>query len=417
MDKMSQSSTSEKKEGLFEKKIRQRKSPFVSLGCRLLTNVDALNMVESAGAMTRHRTVPIVIVESESSYRLKWVPALSGETLAHAFQVHLANLSKSVCYFCKRNEFLKHAAMDFYERLLEKNEAQFDQWEKDLIKNFRGLNEEEIEKIIIQNCVVEDIGGFLLTTAAGSKTNKKGGKMVRRTSVIQFSYCIPSLDALETGASTTDVQMQVRMASEAQTLASRLNYKDTPIQAPYNREIASTTYSFIVNIDFDAIGYSSYTNEDVLNNDNERKNRYENTLRSLKLLLDGNFGAGMSRYRPFVENEVILLAISKGPVHFTVSPPSLRLRDFITETIERAKDYLTEFDQLELTLYLWVNEGKKENFKVEKILKSSNLTEGIPSSEYKYVVKENKQLKVYLIYSRTVGSLIDKVKEELGLIS
>ncbi|MGB9830593.1 MAG: DevR family CRISPR-associated autoregulator [Fervidicoccus fontis] len=397
---------------IFTKELRRRTYPFVSFGVRFLSNIEAMNMVESAGNLNRHRTVPIIITEN-GKYILKWFPALSGEAIAHAFQSHLADLSDKVCYFCKRHEFIKHAAMDFYEKLDNEQNGgiTFDKWESDLIKNYKTMNEEEIEEEIVKNCVVEDICGFLLATAAQQSNEKAQGKMVRRTSAIQFSYVIPTLDCIETGASTTDVQMQVRMASDTQSFAERVEY-NKPIQAPFNKEIASTPYSFIVNIDFDSIGYSSYTNKDLikdLSNGKERRNRFRSVVQSLKLLLDGNFGAGKSRYHPFLEKEIVLVAVTRGSVLFTVSPPSMKFENFIEETIERAKYYVNEFADVSIKLFLWVNESKREQYesKINGILSKLGL------QEKNVRIKENKEVPLKLIYSRVVGDIIKEIEAEL----
>lgn len=392
---------------------RPRQYKFLSMGVRLLANVEALNMVETAGNLSRHRTVPYVVIEN-GNYQLKWLPALSGETLAHAFQSHLADNSSNVCYFCKMHEFLKHTAMDFYCKLLNSTQSPpFDQWEINLINNYNNMTDEDLEKTIVENCVVEDVGGFLLATAAGGGEGQ--GKMVRRTSAIQFSYAIPTLDAVLVGASTTDIQMQVRMAVNAQSYANRIGY-NYPIQIPYNKEMSSTTYSYVVNVDFDMVGYSSYTNEDLLSNiQGERTNRFNAILSSLKLVVDGNFGAGMSRYRPFLANEVILTAVTEGAPTFVVSPPSLRLEAFLKETIERAKDYMKEFSNVNITLYLWVRRDYWDsNPKIKDIVKSYGYYE--KNNTISISVEGGRNLTLKVIIADSVGPLFDELRRELGLL-
>lgn len=363
-----------------------RRYPFISFGVRILVNIEALNMVETAGNLSRHRTIPIAILE-KGKYSLRWFPAISGETLAHALQSHIADLyAEKTCYLCRIHEFVKHSALDYYEKLINENKEYiiFPKWELELVKTFRNKHPWDIEKEIIKNCVVEDVGGFLIATAGREVTKGKSktkmeeteqeeivGTAARRTSAIQFSYVVPTLDAIKSGASTTDIQMQVRSAPYSQEIATKINYKRTPLQAPFNKEIASSPYSFIVNLDTDKIGVSSYTNEEVID-ENEKIRRIKVTLDAIKLLIDGNFGASKSRFYPFIDRELIFVALTDGPITFTVSSPSLEVKNFVSETIERAISYMNEFKDVSISLYLWVNPAKSKDL----------LIDGLPITEF-----------------------------------
>jgi CRISPR-associated protein Csa2 len=406
---------------------RTRTYPFLSFGVRFVANVEALNMVESAGNLVRHRTVPLIVFLEEGKYSIRWYPALSGETLAHAFQYNLSTLERmansnnpKLCYFCSIGEFIKHSALDFYSQLRNSQQISFPQWESDFIDGYSNISAEwEIERRIVENCIVEDIGGFVIATAAPpaqspAKREKEGeasqrqerGLAVRRTSVFQFSYAVPTLDAILEGASTTDVQMQVRMASVGQSLANKVNYEN-PIQAPYNKEIASAVYSFIFNFDADKVGVNSYTNAEMYDI-NEKKRRINLALDSLKLVIDGQFGASKSRYNPFMERELIIASLTKGNILFTVSSPSLRLEDFVKETMERAKSYVTEFSNLEITLYVWANKTRSNRIKVDE----KPLVNYI--EEFKKNLS-NKRLSIEYIESYTHSDLIEAIKGKMNL--
>jgi len=410
---------------------RKRDYPFISFGIRFVANVEALNMVESAGNLVRHRTVPLIVFLEEGKYSIRWYPALSGETLAHAFQYNLSILERMnnanntrLCYFCSIGEFIKHSALDFYERLRQVQQINFPQWEDELIQNYTNINEEwELENKIVKNCLVEDLGGFIVATAA--RRSQEAGISVRRTSTFQFSYAVPTIDAILEGASTTDVQMQVRMASVGQSLANKVNYEN-PIQAPYNKEISSTVYSFIFNFDPDKVGVNSYTNE-VIYDDNERKRRIGLALDSLKLVIDGNFGASKSRYNPFMERELIIGALTEGDVLFTVSSPSLRLEDFVKETLERAKSYVTEFPNIKITLYVWVNKTRSNRIKVDDKSLTDYINEYKNSLQSSQKSNENKnslqssqkslseRLSIENIESYTHSDLIEAIKTKMEL--
>ena len=64
----------------------------ISLGARLKLNAEALNMVESVGNYVRHRRVPIAFKKGDE-FVLRYVPAISGESIAHGYQVILASLA------------------------------------------------------------------------------------------------------------------------------------------------------------------------------------------------------------------------------------------------------------------------------------------------------------------------------------
>jgi|ECHhosMinimDraft_1075155.scaffolds.fasta_scaffold00732_3 CRISPR-associated autoregulator DevR family len=394
---------------------RTRAYPFLSFGVRFVANVEALNMVESAGNLVRHRTVPLIVFLEEGKYSIRWYPALSGETLAHAFQYNLSTLERMInsnnprlCYFCSIGEFIKHSALDFYSRLRNSQQASqqinFPQWESDFIEEYSKIDKEwEIEQRIVENCVIEDLGGFVVATAAQQRQAQ--GISVRRTSTFQFSYAVPTVDAILEGASTTDVQMQVRMASVGQSLANKVNYAN-PIQAPYNKEIASAVYSFIFNFDADKVGVNSYTNAEMYDI-NEKKRRINLALDSLKLVIDGQFGASKSRYNPFIERELIIASLTKGNVLFTVSSPSLRLEDFVKETVERAKSYVTEFSNLEITLYVWANKTRSNRIKVDEKPLINYL------EEFKKTLSD-KRLNIEYIESYTHTDLIEAIKRKIN---
>jgi CRISPR-associated protein Csa2 len=389
---------------------RNRAYPFLSFGIRFIANVEALNMVESAGNLVRHRTVPLIVFLEEGKYSIRWYPALSGETLAHAFQYNLSTLERmtnvndpKLCYFCGIGEFIKHSALDFYKQLINLQQINLPEWEGKFISDYSNITEEwEIEKRIVENCMVEDLGGFVVATAAQQRQAQ--GISVRRTSTFQFSYAVPTVDAILEGVSTTDVQMQVRMASVGQSLANKVNYEN-PIQAPYNKEISSAVYSFIFNFDADKAGISSYTNEEIYD-DNEKKRRISLALDSLKLVMDGNFGASKSRYNPFIERELIIASLTKGDVLFTVSSPSLRLEDFVKETIERAKSYVTEFPNIGITLYIWINKTRSNKLKVDNKFIKDYVEEYVKALP-------NRRLDIKYIESYTHSDLVEEIKNEI----
>lgn len=206
---------------------------YVSLSFRVLVNIEALNAVESLGNIIRHRKATIV-VPREGGFQLLTVPVVSGEALRHGYQLKLAELAAAkgvrVCNYCRVGEFIKHGVTALIEQpLLSK-----------LKSNQLSLAEKELA--VIEECVVEDVGGFLIPIDPIP---------VRRTSCLQISYLMPAIDDLKFGV---DVQFHVRNAPGAQ---AQLTEEREVAQAPYYVESASAVYTFSANLDLSGIGVTS----------------------------------------------------------------------------------------------------------------------------------------------------------------
>jgi CRISPR-associated protein Csa2 len=60
----------------------------LSMSLRIEVNAEAFNAVETVGNLTKHRRAPMII-PTESGYRLIYVPAVSGESIANAYHRNL----------------------------------------------------------------------------------------------------------------------------------------------------------------------------------------------------------------------------------------------------------------------------------------------------------------------------------------
>jgi len=193
----------------------------VSISFRLLMNLESLNSVESIGNLVRHRTAPIVI-STNNGYVIRFVPAVSGESLAHAYQMCLVDEAKRLNLPLteegKRGEFLKFAD----NNLLTKYGIQIPESENKIRRT---------EVQVLLKDVVCDIGGFLYA----------GDFPVKRTSLFQVGYMIPALK--DVGATALETQFHVRHAP-----SSMKQY-----QAPYNVEVGSAVYTFTFAMSFDYV--------------------------------------------------------------------------------------------------------------------------------------------------------------------
>jgi len=313
----------------------------------MLVNVETLNMVESVGNVVRHRIVPMILRKEGGEYIIRWTPAISGECLAHAYQSLLADLAQkrglNVCYWCARNEFIKHFDLNFYK--LTSSQISYSHEENQLIKYLEKenltLNDvKDIEGNIIRCCVIEDIGGFMVTQGP-----------TKRTSRFHVSYAIPTYDTVEKGIVALDHQFMVRHAPEAELRRQGLK-EIPPAQSPYYPQVGSALYAWIFNLDVSGIGISSVSGESVLDA-NQIKQRKEVALDALAEMLDCKlFGAKLTRFTPFIDFEVAVAVIS-DKVRFTVSPPALDLKKFVLETLDRADRAREDIKDAAINIFLW----------------------------------------------------------------
>ena len=297
---------------------------YMSLGVRLLVNVEALNMVESIGNYVRHRKAAIIYKGDHGSYVVRWVPVISGEALAHAYQCWLSRIATSkklpLCEYCSKCEFTKHADPKLFGS---------SKWElelADLLKNLskqRTVDPEKlhyIEKKVVENCIVEDIGGFMLPARP---------LPVRRTSRFLVSYMVPAYDQIENVALEPQMHTRssTRIAGEGEVSGQMIYYV----------EVGSAIYSWSMSIDLEGVGRTSFIRvEDVVDRGNRLK-RIEAAVDALLLMLESRlFGAKQSRYMPIMDYESLVIAVSdKYP--FNVSAPANK--DYAVTTLSRAKAF------------------------------------------------------------------------------
>lgn len=290
---------------------------FLSLGLRFKANVEALNMAETVGNVTRHRRVPVIVGE-EDGFKLVYVPAISGESLAHAYQENLVEVAK-VLYggrppvdpWSLRGEFVK-----FMDR------AHLTDSLRKVISSKKSVEEKqhEFEMEAIRESIVADVGGFLYAE----------NPPVRRTSVFQVGYATPVEEYIRATAIEAQVharQAVVGLTSDAERKAQMLYYV----------EVASAVYGVTFNIDLDGIGRTSMVKVEQVVDDAERARRVKAAVGALALTLgESMFGAKRSRFNPVLE-VINAVAVLSSPLSFTVSPP--QKRGYIADTIARAEKY------------------------------------------------------------------------------
>jgi len=279
---------------------------FLSIRGRVLINVEALSMTESVGNYVKHRRVPVVLQE-EGGYSVYFVPAISGESIAHGYQEVLAQTAFSenpplpVCKLCSKGIFLKST-----------NESVF----KESFGKSSPKDDNELEKIILKECIVEDVGGFLYA---------HGGRNIKRTSNFYTGYMIPVRESLQ------NVVIEPQLHTRYALGTSFVKKGAERGQMLYYVELASAPYVFSFDLDTKYIGKTSFVYQHVGELAvNDRKMRLKATLNAIqKFLLEMLFGAKKTRFLPVVDWESVCISVSDDV--WTVPSP------FTTNYIERAK--------------------------------------------------------------------------------
>jgi CRISPR-associated protein Csa2 len=312
---------------------------FLSVSLRYLINVESLNGVESVGNISRHRSAPMVVPTGNGSYAIKYVPAISGESIAHAYQCLIVDEAKkanlpvgkysSECIFLKFTD--DDVVMDEGISISE--------------------NARDMEVKVMLKDVVADIGGFLY---AGKKVQ------VKRPSTFQVSYMVPAYDE---GAETAALESQfhVRMSP---TLTNK--------QIPYNVEVGSALYTLTFNLDLDRISVpfspgSKVKDEETLMQ--QRDKRVEVAKLAMYRLLENlDFGAKRSRFNPIFQIVDGVAVASDKP--FSVTPGVIKT--YIVETVKRA-------NALKSTKVLGEAKVATVKAKVEGVMTYDTVTEMIKS--------------------------------------
>ncbi|MDW8074053.1 MAG: type I-A CRISPR-associated protein Cas7/Csa2 [Nitrososphaerota archaeon] len=299
---------------------------FVSLSLRSLINVEALNSVETVGNLSRHRSAPIIIPQP-NGYTVKYVPAISGESIAHGYQAELVEVAKSldlpVGLYSSRYEFIKFSEDDYL-----KDEG------IDPPKDHNDLRRFEVD--VLLKDVVADVGGFLYA----------GDIPVKRTSRIQVGYMIPALQDLQ-DATAVEAQFHVRyLFSKPQKGGGKKAEEKGKEegaklgQAIYHVEVASALYTLNINLDLAGIGVPSIGFGKPGKGETELakqapKRRRAALITLAKLLSNTSFGGRHSRFLPNSELRSSVIALADSA--FIVSPGNYT--DYVQRTWTRAEKY------------------------------------------------------------------------------
>ncbi len=271
---------------------------FLSAGVRFEANVEALNSVETTGNFSKHRKIPYIIwSDGKSKYDVIYVPAVSGESLAHAYQELLVrealqmDASAAICDECKRGEFFKSMNKEHL---------------KGKVSNVDGASPQDIERGVVTNCLVEDIGGFLYAEKPP----------VKRSSAFQFSYAVPIKKVAL--LSVTEPLLHARHA-QMREMKKKSKREGAAEQMIYYVESGTAIYGFTFNLDLNAIGLSSFTGEPLLDG-KELGFRQKTAIRAFaRMISSRQFGAKLSRFFPVGDILTVYVSLTDSP--FSVTSP------------------------------------------------------------------------------------------------
>ena len=294
------------------------KAGSVSLGVsfRVLVNQESLNMAESVGNVTRHRKAPIV-VRIDNTYKLLYVPVVSGMSLSHHYQRHLARAAHDMGLNVTRMSLLGYFMKFADDKIINNYYPE--------VAGKVGKNKKpcENEKAIVEACTVADVGGFLYTDG-----------LVKRTSRFSFSYLVPTLDAIASGGVGSTPQIHVRFTPTAEKRE----------QIPFYNDNSSALYTATFLLEVDGISRLDVCqatskrpgeNPESLGREEQLK-RFEASVKALIAML-GNLGFGAKRSRNLphwkIQSAIVTGAIGIAPF----VPSSGHSTTYILETIERAR--------------------------------------------------------------------------------
>ncbi|MCS7106503.1 MAG: DevR family CRISPR-associated autoregulator [Acidilobaceae archaeon] len=133
----------------------------LSLSARVLINAEALNMAETVGNVSRHRKAPVVVPDKQGQgYYLFYVPAVSGESIAHHFQKTFVSIAKAkglqVPKLEEQGYFLKYASEEVLRNHYPEIKTELDNKMAELYNKKKEL-EEKLKKKLEEKLKAQEI--------------------------------------------------------------------------------------------------------------------------------------------------------------------------------------------------------------------------------------------------------------------
>jgi len=266
------------------------RNDFLTLAMTVRLNIHDLNNEAIAGNVADIRLVRLV----DENGNAREATGVSGRMLKHWHLAYMRDFElkerpeeSRLCRSCRIAEPMRPVFSDETIKKLQKKVS--------LVEIALA------EKEAVQNCIIDDIHGFLSTTATP----------VRRNSRTMFSWLVPVLASLDARrqALHTRVSREVPVTEEERR-AQMLFYKS----------YASGVYGMVSAFDIERVGYVESSGDYVID-EREQKIRLKRALDSYHLMIGGSIGASLSHALPHAKCEELVVALSTdGPLPNFTSP-------------------------------------------------------------------------------------------------
>mgnify|MGYP000641303465 CR=1 FL=1 len=301
---------------------------------RVTWNLHSLNNEGTIGNVTEPRTV--VLWDGTKT------DGVSGEMMKHihAFWTWLQAKENNLplCQACKE---LKPERANADRRLRQ------DEWQEVLRSPKNERPKVAVNKAIAQ-CAICDLHGFLIAPRTegeegqGRRRRSQEDRFpaVHRTSVIEFGWIVGVPQKFH-----RDLHLHARHSQEEQ--AREGDEKEVTAQMLYHRPTRSGVYAFVTLFQAWRIGLNEVNYTYALNDDNERKKRYELALTAYEWTFKRPDGAMTTTRLPHIEGAEGLVLVAKTAVPVPLlSPLRDDYRQQLKDLAQRQGVEVHEFDEL-----------------------------------------------------------------------
>lgn len=344
---------------------------YVSGTVLLRINAAALNQAESTGNFSKHRTYPFIVVEDNRVVKVVYVPAISGQSLGHGYQRFLSILADqrgiNVCGPCREEIFVKMGTIgqrgettkgkgkkskkseEEKEKLYDLFELEFEDVKRlrDTLDEIRDDKEMKVlEKYrrmaaeVEKNCIVEDVGGFMVP-----RYN------LRKTSTVSFSPAIPVSHKAGGVTSAQHARHGLVVSGEEEG------------QMIYQVGVASALYQ--LSFEFEPFRVSVFRRLIGEKVDDWWK-RVEAAIDAFYFLEAGEFGGHRARYLPIMDVYGFAIAVAE-PYPFRPSPVDGELSSFIIDTVRRGTKVSEFFNNKEKIMIYYNMKGLDKEIEVNGV--------------------------------------------------
>ncbi len=266
---------------------------------RIRLNTHSLNAYGGAGSNYIEITKVKTVVKKENGWDIVEVPAISGNMVKHWHFVSFVDSFRKTKY-----------GENLTERALRYNATRFSQNDISGIMKANG-NKVEKEKLDNEETIIiefadADVHGFLLPV--------KGGKSIRRVSLVKTSFIVPTEDFINNIGYERTVYPIKHNRVDVDEKGAIKGSEEEGAMMIWDREYASGLYGFEIIMDLGLVGKPQSNPKQLVISEEEAKERAKSSIEASVMLLSGYLGANLSRSYPIQKLEEAILVASKEPI-------------------------------------------------------------------------------------------------------